>query len=180
MLVKGTLVGNYSKVAPEVEMNLDHKYVEQIRKEYLEELLDATIKVAVDSEHLDVLDDIDEWHDYVGELLSDPKQLFDDFAEGHIHEMIKESAEEIYENNKPKYYPVDVHFVADCRIYVKARSEDEVTDVLDYKIDAVDIFDACGTEVEISVDDYYIGDEEDEDRIKYSDVVYDKEQGYFM
>lgn len=197
MLVKGKLVGSCSKVAPEVQVEVseealkekgwyNHGYspvvpqekVDKIRQEYLEELLEATIKVAVKSEYLDVLDDADEWNDYVNMMLSDPEQLFKDFAEGHIHEMIEETAEEIYEKNKPKYYSVDVRLVVDCHFYVKAQTEDEVDDLLTYDICADEIMDACDAG-NVEIENCYINGTVSEDDIRY-EAVYDKDEGYFI
>ena len=47
----------------------------------------------------------------------------------------------MFEENRPKYYPVDIEITGRIRIYVKARNEDEVDDAM------------CGLSAEDVIDD---------------------------
>lgn len=197
MLVKGKLVGNCSKVTPEIQVEVseeelqekgwyNHGYspviplekVEEIKQEFLQELLSATIKHVVCPEYLRLFEDVDEWHDYVGMLLNDPEQLLKDFASGSIQNMIEERAEEVYQDNKPQYYPVDVTITTNVRIYVKARSEDEVDDAMNYNLTASEIIDEVSF-ADYETEDFWIGAPIDEEYVKY-DSIYDVEEESFI
>ena len=105
-------------------------------------------------------------------MLSNPDELFTAFAKGDIQDAVEDKAEEVYQNNKPEYFPVDVRITCNATIYVKARTESEVQDVMNgYELTADDILsDVGGGEYEI--DNFWVGDPVDEDYIRY-ETVYD-------
>ena len=163
MLVKG-----YNNEGEELEMILDPKYVVDIKVEYLKELLEATIKQIVRPEFLEFFEseDVEEWNKYKDQLMSNTDKLFSAFASGDIHDELEEMAEEIYENNKPQYFPVDVYIAGTTTIYVKARNEDEVREMLEYGIDAGDIVSDC-SDMDYEINDFDIGSPEDEKYTRY-------------
>ena len=179
MRVKGYLVGDWNvfKQGTEVTIDMLPVYEEQMKFDALKRMLDATIEDVVCKEYLEHFKNVPEWHEYIDRLLNNPEGLIKGFIYGAIRDEIESKAEEIWEESKPRYYPVEVNISLTHTFWVKAKSEEDVEYAIDQIMDVADIMEKCDPS-DCYIEHYSIGDVESD--ISMFSTVYDTEENMFI
>ena len=172
MIVTGTLLHNDGDKAS-VSISFDEE--KRLISSYLEEVICHIAKNALSEGEYKELLEISEWDDYVSNLTHDVQELLDNMARSDFWESTVESAKDILERNKYKYYEVTVDITTNYTFYIRARSHEEAEEVIGYDIDAKDITESLDA---LSDMDWTIG--ESVDHVDGYDAVYDTEEKMFI